>query len=109
MSAKGFEVTVRVAGPADALALSRLAALDSAAVPTGPTLVAEVDGQVVAALPVGGGAAVADPFRHTASAVSLLELRAAQIHAASHPPGSRASRLRRPWALRRAPRAAEGR
>ena len=72
-------VTVRMAADRDAVALSRLAALDSAAMPVGPTLLAEIDGEPAAALPVMGGPAVADPFRRTSAAVELLELRAAQI------------------------------
>ena len=99
-------VTVRVADDGDARALARLAALDSAAVPAGQTLLAEIDGEVAAALPVAGGAAVADPFSSTSAAVELLELRAAQIREqggpGATPPASSARRL---LALLRAPRA----
>lgn len=72
-------VTVRVADEGDAPTLARLAALDSAPLPAGPTLVAEIDGEAAAALPIAGGAAVADPFRRTAAVIELLELRAAQL------------------------------
>lgn len=72
-------VTVRAAGDADVRTLVRLAALDSASIPQGPTLLAELAGEPVAALPLGGGPVVADPFRHTTEAVALLELRAAQL------------------------------
>lgn len=98
-------VTVRMADARDGPTLERLAALDSAAMPVGPTLVGEIDGEAVAALPVAGGAAVADPFRRTSAAIELLELRAAQLrrHAgAATTPGSYARRLR---ALIRAPHA----
>ena len=78
--AGGSKVTVRMAVDDDARALARLAALDSAAMPVGPTLVAEIDGEAAAALPLTGGAPVADPFRRTSAALQLLELRAAQIH-----------------------------
>ena len=77
--ASGSKVTVRMGGDCDAPTLTRLAALDSAPVPRGPTLVAEIDGEAVAALPIAGGPPVADPFRRTSAAIELLELRAAQI------------------------------
>jgi hypothetical protein len=99
-------VTVRVADERDTPTLRRLAALDSAAVPVGTTLVAEIDGEAAAALPVAGGAAIADPFRRTSAAVELLELRAAQIRGKgprSTSPPSYGERLR---ALVRTPRAA---
>jgi hypothetical protein len=42
-------------------------------------LVAEVDGELCAALPLDGGEAFADPFRPTGELVSLLEMRAVQL------------------------------
>ena len=72
-------VTIRFATPADAASLARLAQLDSRRPPQLPALVAEVDGQFVAALSISGGEAVADPFRRTADIVGLLELRASQL------------------------------
>src|SRR5919109_1331170 len=69
-------VTVRLASSRDAWALDRLAQLDSARSPTGPTLVAEIEGQLVAALPLRGGRPVADPLRPTAELVELPEIRA---------------------------------
>jgi hypothetical protein len=72
-------VTMREARPADDDALSRLAELDSARVPTGRVLIGELDGDLVAALPIAGGPAIADPFRPTSALVSLLGLRAAQL------------------------------
>ncbi len=77
------EVTVRLARESDAGALSRLAALDSAPLPTGPTVVAEVDHELVAALPINGSVAIADPFHRTAALVQMLELRAGQLRASS--------------------------
>jgi hypothetical protein len=73
------DVTIRVAAPADAGALARLAELDSRTAPAGYVLVAEVDGVLRAAVPVGGGESVADPFHPTAALTSLLELRARQL------------------------------
>jgi hypothetical protein len=72
-------VTVRLASPEDARGLDRLAQMDSGSPSAGPALVAEVDGELVAALPLGGGRALADPFRATSELVRLLELRAAQL------------------------------
>jgi hypothetical protein len=76
------EITVRRAVAADRIELERLAALDSARPPTGPTLVAEADSRMLAALPLGSGRPIADPFEPTAAIVALLELRAGQMAAA---------------------------
>jgi hypothetical protein len=72
-------VTVRALRGRDIEPLRVLAALDGRHVPTGPVLVAEMDGELVAALPLDGGRAIADPFRRTADIVALLELRGRQI------------------------------
>jgi hypothetical protein len=80
-SSRAEAVTIRWATPGDAGSLSRLSLLDSSSVPVGPTLVAEVAGEIVAALPVAGAPAIADPFRPTAAIVALLELRAGQLRA----------------------------
>ena len=72
-------VFIREATLADSSAIDALAALDSSNRPHGRLLVAEVDGGVVAALPIDGGRAIADPFRRTSDLVALLELRAAQL------------------------------
>jgi hypothetical protein len=76
------EVVIRRAAGADARRLARLAQLDSAPVPSGPTLVAEMDGVLVAALPLSGGRAVADPFVRSRPLVEMLELRASQLRTA---------------------------
>lgn len=77
-------VNVRMMRPEDRVALTRLAAVDSGPIPFGAWMVAEVDGELLAALPLAGGRALADPFRHTADLVELLEMRVAQMHADSH-------------------------
>ena len=105
-TANGSHVTVRVADERDVPTLARLAALDSAATPPGPALVAEIDGEPAAALPIAGGAAVADPFRRTSAVIELLELRAAQIRGHGSTASSPASYGERLRALIRAPRAA---
>jgi hypothetical protein len=74
-------VTIRRSHASDRAALRRLAQLDSRRLAEGELLVAEVDGELRAALPLAGGGAIADPFRPTAPLVSLLGLRAAQIRA----------------------------
>ena len=74
-------VTIRRSHASDLAALRRLAQLDSRRLAEGELLVAEVDGELRAALPLAGGGAIADPFRPTAPLVSLLGLRAAQIRA----------------------------
>jgi hypothetical protein len=66
-------------------AIERLAQLDSARRPTAPVLVAAVGGEPVAAVPLDGGPAIADPFQRTAALVSLLELRAAQMRGRPSP------------------------
>jgi hypothetical protein len=87
-------VTVRRTGSGDQVELARLAALDSARPPRGPALVAEADSRMLAALPLGSGRPIADPFEPTAELVALLELRRAQIDAAETHPSGRGGRLR---------------
>ena len=88
-------VTIRMAVHADAAALSRLAELDSAPAPERvPMLVAEVGGELRAALPLDGGRAIADPFRRTAELVAILGERARQM---APPPARRAARRLRPF------------
>ncbi len=71
-------LTIRPASQTDAVALHRLAALDSASPPTGEMLVAEVDGELWAALDVSTGVAIADPFQPSGELVGLLRFRAAR-------------------------------
>jgi hypothetical protein len=66
-------VAIRPADERDRDRLMRLAQLDSAAVPVGPTLVAALE----------GGLAIADPFHPTAGLVELLRMRAGQVPRAS--------------------------
>jgi hypothetical protein len=97
------EITIRRAYADDHLSLLRLAALDSAnSVPPTPLLIAEVDGQLRAALSMHDGSAIADPFVRTADLLELLQTRAG---AELRPP--RRARLRRSRAFRapRRPRA----
>jgi hypothetical protein len=71
----GERLVLRRAAAEDELALARLARLDSAPRPAGEMLVAEVEGKILAAVPFGGGRAIADPFQPTADLVDLLQAR----------------------------------
>jgi hypothetical protein len=93
-------VTIRWAGPADRRVLEALAVLDEAPVPEVPVLVAEREGIPVAALPMDGSRAIADPFAPTAELVDLLEVRAAQLARSARPRRRLLPRVAR--ALRRA-------
>ena len=66
---------IRFAEEGDAVALDRLAQLEGRRLAAGRMLVAEVDGDVLAALPLAGGPAIADPFRPTAALVEMLRMR----------------------------------
>ena len=87
-------VTVRHAGSEDERALARLAALDSAPRLRGPALVAEADARILAALPLGSGRPIADPFEPTAELVALLELRRSQLRGRDRERPGRLSRVR---------------
>ena len=88
-------IVIRPSRPQDEYALVRLAQLDCARVPAAPVLLAEVGGQLRAALSLKDGAAIADPFHRTASLVALLTARAEHLHLA--PAGGRGlfARVRR--------------
>ena len=75
----GLNVTIRFAVPGDDPALRRLAQLDSSCVPTPPLLIAEEDGEVLAALSLLSPDAIADPFHYTSALLQLLRARAAQV------------------------------
>jgi hypothetical protein len=68
-------ITIRRAHPEEPGVL-RVAALDSARVPRSPLLVAEVDGEIRAALSLEDGSSVADPFHASLDLVDLLRTRA---------------------------------
>ena len=94
-------IMIRMAVSADAEALGRLAQLDSAPPPAPvPMLVAEVGGELRAALPLHGGPPIADPFRPTVELVAILAERTRQL---APPPRRPARRPRLPRAPRQAP------
>jgi hypothetical protein len=86
-------VLLRLTTIGDADAIERLAALEGMLEPDCRCVVAEVDGRVVAALPLRGGQVMADPFRPTAHLVPLLELRAKQLATPARQPRTGLRRL----------------
>ena len=99
------DLTMRLSRSEDALALGRLAQLDSTLYDGSQALVAELEGERVARLPLSGAPAFADPFRHTAQLVDLLELRRRQLEALPAPAEASLSRLWRAGRRRRRYRA----
>jgi hypothetical protein len=100
------EITVRLAVAADYSELERLAALDSTRPPRGPALVAEADSRMLAALPLGSGRPIADPFEPTAAVVALLQLRADQLRREQGETGGAVERVRSLFRARPSARAA---
>lgn len=78
-------IALRLAGPSDAAAVTRLAELDSARPPAGEVLLAEVDGHAVAARSLHDGHVVATPMAATGEARELLALRAAHLGSGPRP------------------------
>jgi hypothetical protein len=89
-------ITVRHFAERDIAGIQRLAILDEKPLPSGGVLVAERAGELVAALPVDGGDALADPFQPTADVVALLKVRAKQLRADKREPLIRWNRLHMP-------------
>jgi hypothetical protein len=79
VAATAPQVVIRTAHAGDVLALINLSDLDSQSVPAGRVLVAEVDGEIRAALSVESGSVIADPFQSTTNLRALLRLRADQM------------------------------
>ena len=72
-------VTLRLGTAADGRALRRLAALDSSEVPAAPVIVAEVGGELRAALSLIDRTVIADPFHPTAELVKRLVKRSEHL------------------------------
>jgi hypothetical protein len=72
-------VTLRLATCNDEEALARLAALYDRQLPSGPLLLAEVDGELQAALTLTGARELMEPYRPAAGLVELLAVRAEQL------------------------------
>jgi hypothetical protein len=86
-------LTIRRATATDAFALRRLAAIDSAAPPTGDVLLAEMGDELWAAVSIDNGAAVADPFRPSGDIVELLRFRAERLAGHERPHSGALARL----------------
>jgi hypothetical protein len=94
LSLTAAPILLRTAYADDQHSLHRLAVLDSApATPAPPLLVAEVEGELKAALSLSDGRAIADPFYPSAELVALLRSHADQAGARGLSP--RAPRRRR--------------
>ncbi len=76
------EIALRLALPADEASLWRLSELADRPLPQGIVLVAESDGELLAAADADGHV-IGDPFRVTVDVAELLRLRAAQLRAAA--------------------------
>jgi hypothetical protein len=72
-------VTLRPATGEDDQELARLAALYDQPLPSGPLLLAEVDGELQAALTLTGAQELMEPYLPTAALVELLALRAKHL------------------------------
>ena len=70
---------MRLADRGEDAAVERLGELSGLAAPSGPYLVADVDGELWAALPLSGGKPFADPFLPAMEIKELLSVRAAQL------------------------------
>ena len=68
---------IRLASSLDCERLRRLAERDTARVPDGPLLIAERADELLAALSLDSGSAIADPFAPTAQIVAVLRAYAA--------------------------------
>ena len=90
LSSADGTVTVRRSLEDDALGLRELADLDSARVPAGVMLIAEVDGELRAAVALDGRSVIADPPHHTRHLVDLLGV--ARREEATRAPTARAWR-----------------
>jgi hypothetical protein len=73
--------SIRYATEQDTQTLERLAELDSQPPLSGPVLIAELGGIPAAALCIGDGRVVADPFQGTDHLVANLRMRAGAIRA----------------------------
>ncbi len=98
-------VTIRLAERGDAAALAHLAGRDTRRVPRAPIAVAERGGLIVAAVSLGDGSAIADPFAPTAAVVEMVRAWGHDLQTGPSPRPPRRRRRRaalRPLALGRA-------
>jgi hypothetical protein len=86
------DVVIRHARAEDADAISTLAQLDSSRAPRGDVLVAEVAGELWAAISLEDGHAVANPFRPSGELTFRLAERARELRGVSRDKGRRPRR-----------------
>jgi hypothetical protein len=77
-------ITIKLSTDADRARIQRLAELDGGHAPAGETLLAEVNGRLLAAVGMDGSA-VADPFERTGEVVRLLRGQVRGDHARRRP------------------------
>jgi hypothetical protein len=94
----GADVTLRYAREEDTDALAVLAELDSRRAPGGAVIVAEVDGELWAAVSLDDGHAIANPFRPSGELTFRLAERARELNRAARRKPGRALTLRPPVA-----------
>ena len=87
-------VVIRPARPDEADALATLAQLDASRAPRGDVLVADVQGELWAAVSIDDGHAVANPFRPSGELAFRLSERARELHAGSKRTRGRVRRAR---------------
>jgi hypothetical protein len=92
--AHGQTLTIRYATPDDTVDLERLAELDARRPPRGVVLLAEVDGELWAAVSLDDDHLVADPFLPSGELAFLVAQRARAIRRAEQ---GRMGRLPRVW------------
>jgi hypothetical protein len=76
-------IVIRYALPTDGPALARLEGLSGRSLGEAPILVAEADGELIAASAAEGGEVVTDPFRVALDVAELLRLRSTQLRMAA--------------------------
>jgi hypothetical protein len=84
-------VTIRAASTLDRAAVRRVAQRDGRSVPEGELLVAEVDGELQAAIELATGEVIADPFRRTVELIRMLVLRRSVLRGELRQPHPRAA------------------
>jgi hypothetical protein len=85
-------ITIRHSEAGDRARVLELSQLDGRPAPTGALLLAEVGGELWAAVGIEDGAAVSDPFEPAGEVEWLLQMRAEQERSV-RAPGSRLGRL----------------
>jgi hypothetical protein len=87
-------IMIRKSNDGDRAPLKHLAELDGTVLPAGPFLLAEIDGELAAAVALSfDNAFLGDPFRATENVYELLAVRRRQLRAAAARNGARP----RPW------------